>query len=90
MRSALLLGAADYLLKIKIQPDTLLACLNKTVEKLKDRAPRHWETEKKDQEENISKLLLEFFQKDVKLSDFMDSMLKPDLHLWKTPVPSAM
>ncbi len=48
VRSALLLGAADYLLKIKIQPDTLLACLNKTVEKLKDRAPRHWETEKKD------------------------------------------
>ena len=49
VRSALLLGAADYLLKIKIQPDTLLACLNKTVEKLKDRAPRHLETEKKDQ-----------------------------------------
>ena len=47
VRSALLLGAADYLLKIKIQPDTLLACLNKTVEKLKDRAPRHWETEKR-------------------------------------------
>ena len=38
VRSALLLGAADYLLKIKIQPDTLLACLNKTVEKLKDEA----------------------------------------------------
>ena len=37
VRSALLLGAADYLLKIKIQPDTLLACLNKTVEKLKDK-----------------------------------------------------
>lgn len=29
VRSALLLGAADYLLKIKISPDTLLACLNK-------------------------------------------------------------
>ena len=79
VRSALLLGAADYLLKIKIQPDTLLACLNKTVEKLKDRAPRHWETEKKDQEENISKLLLEFFQKDVKLSDFMGQHAKTRL-----------
>ena len=33
VRSALLLGAADYLLKIKISPDTLLACLNKTTEK---------------------------------------------------------
>ena len=55
VRSALLLGAADYLLKIKIQPDTLLACLNKTVEKLKDKVPRNWETEKKDQEEDISK-----------------------------------
>ena len=79
VRSALLLGAADYLLKIKIQPDTLLACLNKTVEKLKDRAPRHLETEKKDQEENISKLLLEFFQKDVKLSDFIEPHAKTRL-----------
>ena len=79
VRSALLLGAADYLLKIKIQADTLLACLNKTVEKLKDRAPRHLETEKKDQEENISKLLLEFFQKDVKLSDFMGQHAKTRL-----------
>ena len=34
VRSALLLGAADYLLKIKIQPDTLLACLNKTTKKM--------------------------------------------------------
>lgn len=34
VRSALLLGAADYLLKIKIQSDTLLSCLNKTTEKL--------------------------------------------------------
>lgn len=79
VRSALLLGAADYLLKIKIQPDTLLACLNKTVEKLKDKVPRNWETEKKDQEEDISKLLLEFFQKDVKLSDFMGQHAKTRL-----------
>ena len=63
VRSALLLGAADYLLKIKIQPDTLLACLNKTVEKLKDEVPRNWETEKKDPEEDIAKLLLEFFRR---------------------------
>ena len=33
VRSALLLGAADYLLKIKIQPDTILACLNKNHKK---------------------------------------------------------
>ena len=71
VRSALLLGAADYLLKIKIQPDTLLACLNKTVEKLKDRVPSHWETEKKDPKENMQALLLEFFRKDAKLSDFI-------------------
>ena len=38
VRSALLLGAADYLLKIKISPDTLLACLNKTTEKLQEKA----------------------------------------------------
>ena len=37
VRSALLLGAADYLLKIKISPDTLLACLNKTTEKLQEK-----------------------------------------------------
>ena len=37
VRSALLLGAADYLLKIKISPDTLLACLNKTTEKLHEK-----------------------------------------------------
>ena len=40
VRSALLLGAADYLLKIKISPDTLLACLNKTTEKLHEKADR--------------------------------------------------
>ena len=79
VRSALLLGAADYLLKIKIQPDTLLACLNKTVEKLKDEVPRNWETEKKDPEEDIAKLLLEFFQKDVKLSDYMGQHAKTRL-----------
>ena len=40
VRSALLLGAADYLLKVKISPDTLLACLNKTTEKLQEKADR--------------------------------------------------
>ena len=40
VRSALLLGAADYLLKIKIQPDTLLACLNKTTKKMQNTADR--------------------------------------------------
>ena len=41
--------------------------------------PRNWETEKKDPEEDIAKLLLEFFQKDVKLSDFMGQHAKTRL-----------
>ena len=47
VRSALLLGAADYLLKIKIQADNLLACLNKTTEKLQKKAAKcgfRWES----------------------------------------------
>ena len=80
------LGAADYLLKIKFSQINL-ACLNKTVEK-KDKVPRNWETEKKDQEEDISKLLLEFFQKDVKLSDYMGQHAKTRLAFMEAS-PSA-
>ena len=80
VRSALLLGAADYLLKIKIQPDTLLACLNKTVEKLKDRAPRHLGKLKKRIRKRIyQSCCWDFFQKDVKLSDFMRQHAKTRL-----------
>ena len=74
VRSALLLGAADYLLKIKIQPDTLLACLNKTARKTSKGAgePRHLGNRKKgSRKRDISKLLLEFFQKDVKLPQIL-------------------
>ena len=71
VRSALLLGAADYLLKIKIQPDTLLACLNKTVEKLKDRRPELFSETPQTKTENTGDLLLEFFQGDTSLGDFL-------------------
>lgn len=71
VRSALLLGAADYLLKIKIQPDTLLTCLNKTVEKLqeKHREPDHEPIVPV--AEKMADLLLSFFQADVSLEDFI-------------------
>ena len=71
VRSALLLGAADYLLKIKIQPDTLLTCLNKTVEKLqeKHREPDHEPIVPV--AEKMADLLLSFFQTDVSLEDFI-------------------
>lgn len=71
VRSALLLGAADYLLKIKIQPDTLLACLNKTVEKLKDRRPELFSETPQTKTENTGDLLLEFFQGDTSFGDFL-------------------
>ncbi len=71
VRSALLLGAADYLLKIKIQPDTLLSCLNKTVEKLKDRRPELFSETPQTKTENTGDLLLEFFQGDTSLGDFL-------------------
>ena len=71
VRSALLLGAADYLLKIKIQPDTLLSCLNKTVEKLKDRRPELFSETPQTKTENTGDLLLEFFQGDTSFGDFL-------------------
>ena len=62
VRSALLLGAADYLLKIKIQPDTLLACLNKTTEKMQNSTDQKDSTLKTDISEPITNHLLSFFQ----------------------------
>ncbi len=73
VRSALLLGAADYLLKIKIQPDTLLACLNKTVEKLKDRAPRHLETEKRIRKRIYQNCCWNFFSEGCKAFRFYET-----------------
>lgn len=62
VRSALLLGAADYLLKIKIQPDTLLACLNKTTKKMQNTADRKDSILKTDITEPITDHLLLFFR----------------------------
>ena len=62
VRSALLLGAADYLLKIKIQPDTLLACLNKTTKKMQNTADRKDSILKTDITEPITDHILSFFQ----------------------------
>lgn len=71
VRSALLLGAADYLLKIKIQPDTLLSCLNKTIEKLEKKTGERLSRPKERVAENITDLLLSFFRKDTSLSSFI-------------------
>ena len=57
-----LLGAADYLLKIKISPDTLLACLNKTTEKLQEKADRKIPVPAETVSENRTRLLLSFFE----------------------------
>lgn len=71
VRSALLLGAADYLLKIKIQPDTLLACLNKTTEKLQKKAGEKNALPEETISENRNRLLLSFFQSDISLASFI-------------------
>ena len=71
MRSALLLGAADYLLKIKIQADTLLACLNKTTEKLQKKAGEKSPVPEETISENRNRLLLSFFQGDSSLASFI-------------------
>ena len=65
VRSALLLGAADYLLKIKISPDTLLACLNKTTEKLQEKADRKVPVPAETVSENRTRLLLSFFEGEI-------------------------
>ena len=71
VRSALLLGAADYLLKIKIQADTLLACLNKTTEKLQKKAGEKSPVPEEIISENRNRLLLSFFQRDSSLASFI-------------------
>ena len=71
VRSALLLGAADYLLKIKIQADTLLACLNKTTEKLQKKAGEKSPVPEEIISENRNRLLLSFFQGDSSLASFI-------------------
>ena len=71
VRSALLLGAADYLLKIKIQADTLLACLNKTTEKLQKKAGEKSPVPEETISENRNRLLLSFFQGDGSLASFI-------------------
>ncbi len=71
VRSALLLGAADYLLKIKIQADTLLACLNKTTEKLQKKAGEKSPVPEETISENRNRLLLSFFQGDSSLTSFI-------------------
>lgn len=83
VRSALLLGAADYLLKIKIQPDTLLACLNKTVEKLaakKKIVPLETMELRK---EPIEKLLLDFFMGQDELDAFLKKHAEAQLTFMK-------
>ena len=71
VRSALLLGAADYLLKIKIQADTLLACLNKTTEKLQKKAGEKSPVPEETISENRNRLLLSFFQGASSLASFI-------------------
>ena len=71
VRSALLLGAADYLLKIKIQADTLLACLNKTTEKLQKKAGEKSPVPEETISENRNRLLLSFFQGDSSIASFI-------------------
>ena len=68
----MLLGAADYLLKIKIQPDTLLACLNKTTKKMQNTADRKDSILKTDITEPITDHLLSFFQGEESLDSFIE------------------
>lgn len=90
VRSALLLGAADYLLKIKISPDTLLACLNKTTEKLHEKANRKISVPAETVSENRTRLLLSFFEGESSLSSFTIQNAGTDLRFMQEPCPSAM
>ena len=89
VRSALLLGAADYLLKIKIQPDNLLACLNKTTEKLQKKAGER-SALNVNTSSNKTGLLLSFFQGEATLPAFLQAHSETDLSLWRKAVQSAM
>ena len=84
VRSALLLGAADYLLKIKIQADTLLACLNKTTEKLQKKTEGS-SFSQKTVPENITDLLLSFFQDRISLPSFLQEHPDTDLAFMEKP-----
>ena len=79
VRSALLLGAADYLLKIKIQADTLLACLNKTTEKLQKKAGEKSPVPEETISENRNRLLLSFFQGDSSITSFIQENRETEL-----------
>ena len=85
VRSALLLGAADYLLKIKISPDTLLACLNKTTEKLQEKADRKVPVPAETVSENRTRLLLSFFEGETSLSSFTGQNAGTDLRFMQEP-----
>ena len=85
VRSALLLGAADYLLKIKISPDTLLACLNKTTEKLQEKADRKVPVPTEPVSENRTRLLLSFFEGESSLSSFTAQSASTDLRFMQEP-----
>ena len=99
VRSALLLGAADYLLKIKISPDTLLACLNKTteklqkkknwfkrnIEKLQEKADRKVPVPAETVSENRTRLLLSFFEGETSLSSFTGQNAGTDLRFMQEP-----
>ena len=85
VRSALLLGAADYLLKIKISPDTLLACLNKTTEKLQEKADRKVPVPAETVSENRTRLLLSFFEGETSLSSFTGQNAGTDLLFMQEP-----
>ena len=79
VRNALILGATDYLLKIKIQPDTLLQCLNKTAEKLKDKKENMPSFSEETPKEKKEKLLMKFFQGDETLEKFLELHKDTDL-----------
>lgn len=84
VRNALTLGAADYLLKIKIQPDTLLFCLNKTIEKLGSKKTPGRKERPSDQTD-ITELLLKFFTGTQSLAEFLESNREEDLSFMKAP-----
>lgn len=85
VRSALLLGAADYLLKIKISLDTLLACLNKMTEKLQEKADRKVPVPTETVSENRTRLLLSFFEGETSLSSFTAQNASTDLRFMQEP-----
>lgn len=89
VRSALLLGAADYLLKIKISPDTLLACLNKTTEKLQEKADRKVPVPTETVSENRTRLLLSFFEERLPFPPLQPKTPTQTCTLCRNHAPSA-